>query len=223
MKKFISLLLALMVLMSCVICVSADDGTVTIKTKDIEFGPGSSYTDTDLFDNFKGVMPGDTLTQKIVIKNDLTKYDYVKVYLRAVPHGDSNAPKTKDLSAADSKAFLDNMTMTVKTAKGKTIYSGKPWSASDGLEEKVLVATINKKKTSSLTAELVVPIEMDETYMNKMGEVDWEFTVEGFNNSSSGGNGNYKTGDIIMICVLVMILALAALALLFYMKKRKKK
>lgn len=223
MKKFISLLLTVMVLMSCVISVSAEDGTVTIKTKDIEFGPGSSYTDTDLFDNFKGVMPGDTLTQKIVIKNDLTKYDYVKVYLRAVPHGASNTPETKDLSAADSKAFLDNMTMTVKTAKGKTIYSGKPWSASDGLEEKVLVATINKKKTSSLTAELVVPIEMDETYMNKMGEVDWEFTVEGFNNSSSGGNGNYKTGDIIMICVLVMILALAALALLFYMKKRKKK
>ena len=220
MKKFISLLLALMVLMSCVICVSAEDGTVTITTSDIEFGPGSKYTDTDMFANFKGVMPGDTLSQKIVIKNDMTKFDYVKVYLRAVPHGAANTPETKDLTAADSKAFLDFMTMTVATAKGKTIYSGKPWSASDGLEEKVLIATINKRKTATLNVDLKVSELMTYEFMEKKGEVDWEFTIEGFNNPS---NGNYKTGDIIAICVLVMILALAALALLFYLNKRKKK
>ena len=221
MIKFISLLLALMVLMSCVICVSAADGTVTITTKDIEFGPGSKYTDTDMFDNFKGVMPGDTLTQKIVIKNNLSKYDYVKVYMQAIPHAKgTNDPVSKiPVTAADSNAFLKKLNLTV-TSGSKTIYEGHPDSASDGLESKTLIATIKKNKTSTLTATLEVPIELDNEYMGRIGEVDWQFTVEGFNNPS---NGNYKTGDIIMICVLVMVLALAALALLFYMKKRKKK
>lgn len=222
MKKFISLLLALMVLMSCVICVSAADGTVTITTKDIEFGPGSSYTDSDLFADLKGVMPGDTATQKIVIKNNLKTYDYVKVYLQALPHGADNKPETKGLTAADSNAFLKKLNMTV-TSGSKTIYQGHPDSAADGLEAKTLIATIKRNKTSTLNVTLEVPIELDNEFMNRIGEVDWLFTVEGFNNSSSGGNGNYKTGDIIMICVLVMILALAALALLFYLNKRKKK
>ena len=105
MKKYISLLLALMVLMSGVICVSAADGTVTIRTTDIGFGPGSGYTSTDMFPNFKGGMPGDNLTQKNVIKNDLTKYDYVKVYMQAVPHAAGTNDPEADVSASDSNAY----------------------------------------------------------------------------------------------------------------------
>ena len=219
MKKFISLLLALMVLMSCVICVSAADGTVTIRTTDIGFGPGSGYTSTDMFPNFKGVMPGDNLTQKIVIKNDLTKYDYVKVYMQAVPHAAGTNDPEADVSASDSNDFLKALNMTV-TSGSKTIYSGHPSSPSDGLESKTLVATINKRKTAKVTVTLEVPFELGNEYMDRIGEVDWEFTVEGFNNPS---NGNFKTGDIIAIFVIIMVLALAALIILFCLKKRKKK
>ena len=47
---------------------------------------GSGYTDTDLFNNFKDVMPGDERTETITIKNSVNGFDYVKLYIRAVPH-----------------------------------------------------------------------------------------------------------------------------------------
>ena len=36
---------------------------------------GSGYTDTDLFGNFKNVMPGDELTENITIKNNVSGFD----------------------------------------------------------------------------------------------------------------------------------------------------
>ena len=51
------------------------------------FLEGGAYTDTDMFGGFKGVMPGDELTQKVTVRNSFTDVEYVKIYLRAVPHG----------------------------------------------------------------------------------------------------------------------------------------
>ena len=57
---------------------------------------GSGYTDTDLFGNFKNVMPGDELTENITIKNNVSGFDYVKLYIRAVPHDEQGNPLTYD-------------------------------------------------------------------------------------------------------------------------------
>ncbi len=57
---------------------------------------GSGYTDTDLFNNFKDVMPGDERTETITIKNSVNGFDYVKLYIRAVPHDEQGNPLTYD-------------------------------------------------------------------------------------------------------------------------------
>ena len=78
MKK-ISIFLAL--LMAVLLCGSALAASVSYEggAEKFVFVPENS----DLFENFKGVMPGDVLEQKITVKNNTDKA--VRIYLRAEP------------------------------------------------------------------------------------------------------------------------------------------
>lgn len=182
-KKISSLLLALAVAMSFALPAFAEDTSVTYKGE-LVFGPGeSSYTATDLFDNFKGVMPGDALTQKITVKNTYKGCDYVKLYLRAVPHDEQN-PLSSEVEAAGETVesvndFLSQLSMTVYN--GSTAIYQAPLNELDGLAENVLLGSFTPGETAELTVQLVVPLELGNQYANRVGEVDWIFTAEEFN------------------------------------------
>ena len=95
MKKLLSLAMILAALAALAVPALAADAVVSRKGNDIVIETtGSGYTDTDLFDNFKNVMPGDERTEAITIKNNVTGYDYVKLYIRAVPHDEQGNPLT---------------------------------------------------------------------------------------------------------------------------------
>ena len=68
------LLIFAVLLLSCFISVYAD-GTVTYdgNAKEFIFLPGSKYSPSDLFTDFKNVMPGDSVTQKVTINNKIEK------------------------------------------------------------------------------------------------------------------------------------------------------
>ena len=76
--------LACMLLLSCVTTVYAAEGNVTYSgdTGRFIFAPGSEHSPTDLFPNFKDVMPGDSITQPITVKNDASNKVKVKIYMR---------------------------------------------------------------------------------------------------------------------------------------------
>lgn len=231
MRKVFSLLLALLVVMSMAVPAFAkeveDPGTVNIgpeRSKAIVITPDlNKLTDTDLFGNFKGVMPGDKLTEEIEIRNWALQYDYVKVYLQAVPHGKDNAPKIGEDHNAD---FLSQLEMIV-TNNSKVIYHAGPdeeyqLDAAGDLKDPVYLGKLtrsNSIKTMELDVELIVPIEMDNWYANAMAEVDWVFLFEGLNYSGDSP----KTGDYVIItAVTTLALSGAALVVLLVLKKKRK-
>ncbi|MBQ5672117.1 MAG: Cna B-type domain-containing protein, partial [Oscillospiraceae bacterium] len=66
---------------------------------------GIRYTENDLFGSFKNLMPGDSRFETIVFRNEAEDSDYVNLYMKFVPHDESDNPLTYDEAAenADGK------------------------------------------------------------------------------------------------------------------------
>ena len=83
-KKLFALLLVLATLISSVSVYAAESEIKFLGLAEgFAFAPGSVYTDSDLFQSFKNVMPGDSLSENIRLTNEAKDCDYVKFYMRA--------------------------------------------------------------------------------------------------------------------------------------------
>lgn len=202
-----SLLLSLILTLGMATTAVAAGSSVTYEggAEDFVFLPGSGYTDTDLFDGFKNVMPGDVLTEKITVKNSCKGCDYVKVYMRAKIHNEEVNPLTysesyeakdgkdqagtagqRDETVSTMTQFLKQLSMKVKLGD-KVIYEASP-DELDGLRGNVLLGSFHYGESAELTVELTVPAELGNEYADRVGEVDWVFAVEEHNHSHSGGD-----------------------------------
>lgn len=165
--------------------VFAADSNVTFEggAEKFVFYPGSAWSETDLFHEFNDLMPGDTITETITVKNESAgdDYDYVNIYLRAVPHDEQSNPLTESVEAsgetvATMSDFLSKLSLTVKN-NGETIFEAAP-SKLDGLKSNVLLGSFRQDEGTTLTVTLKVPSSLGSRYMNRVGEVDWVFTAE---------------------------------------------
>ncbi len=223
-KHLTSLTLALILVLSLSVTVFAATSYVEYSGHNIfGFGPGSEFTDTDLFDNFKGVMPGDTLTETITVKNTASCCDFIKVYLRAEAHGDSN-PLSSEVAKAETvvsmEDFLSQLTMTVWNGDTK-IYEGSP-DELDGLKNNVLLGTFRRNQGTTLTVELNVPIELGNEYANRVGEVDWVFVVEEYDDANPDIPQTGDHSHIMLYATLMAVSFMGIILLLLFTKKKKK-
>ncbi len=209
-KRFLAILMVLVLCLSIAPAAFAD-ASVSYKgsAEKFVFAPGSDYSPTDLFENFKDVMPGDTLTQQIEVRNDVKNDVKIKLYMRALG-ADEN-----------SKEFLDQMDLTVKAADGSELFAA-PAGETAQLTDWVCLGTFYSGAKTTLNVTLNVPIEMGNDYANQIGTLDWEFAVEELAVEPTDPVGP-KTGDETPVALYAAICAVCAGALVFLFATRKKK
>ncbi len=205
-KFALSLVLAVITLLGIPSTVLAADASINfLGEKGFEFQPGSKYTATDLFDNFKNVLPGDTVRQTITFTNSARDCDVANLYMRAVTHNEETNPLSEKAAETETVAtmseFLSKLSMKVWNG-GELIYEASP-DQLDGLKNNVYLGSFRTGEKTTLTVELTVPADLGNEYMNRVGEVDWIFHAETYNESQisvrkvwADGNQNHLNDSV---------------------------
>ena len=206
-KAITSLVLMLLAVLSMSVTAFAESPSITFKghTEGFDFQPGSDYTETDLFGNFKNVMPGDTVEETITFTNSAADCDFVNLYMRAEAHDETENPLSSKVAEKENLAtmteFLSKLSMKVWNGT-ELIYEASP-DQLGGLQSNTLLGTFRNGETGTLKVQLSVPIDLDNKYANRVGEVDWIFHVEAYNESQlsvrkvwSDGNANHSNDSI---------------------------
>ena len=211
-KAVFSLVLMLLIVMSLSSTAFAAAPSITFKgfTSGFDFQPGSEYTETDLFNSFKNVMPGDTVTETITFTNSASDCDFVNLYMRAEAHDETANPLSPKVAEKETVAamteFLSKLSMKVWNGT-ELIYDAAP-NELGGLGSNKFLGTFRSGETATLKVELSVPIDLDNKFADRIGEVDWIFHVEAYNESQlsvrkvwSDGSANH-TNDSITVNLL---------------------
>lgn len=129
------------------------------------FETGSDRSPTDLFTDFKDVMPGDRITQTVTVKNDASHGVKVKLYLRS--RG----------AHPESEAFLSQLRLQVSDASDTVMFDAAA-NETAGLTDWVYLGTLYSGGETALTLTLTVPVTVGNEYQDHVGCLDWEFKAE---------------------------------------------
>ncbi len=215
MKKLFSLLAAAVISLSLIMSVSADSNvTYSGNSGDFIFTPGSEHSPTDLFENFKNVLPGDSIIQPITVKNNADNKVKVKIYMRSLG------------AHENSKDFLSQLNLKVKKSADNDMAYMFDAAASETaqLTDWVELGTLYSGGVVNLDVILDVPTSLSNEYSDKIGYLDWEFKVEELPVSPQDPKPP-QTGDNTQLWLWVSLMAgsalLIVLVIVFTRKKRE--
>ena len=217
MKKVLVLLLICALALSLALPAYAEDGNITYNgdAHEFVFEPGSEESPTDLFPNFKDVMPGDELTQKITIRNDVDKRVKVKIFIRSKG------------AHPDSEEFLSQLYLKVRKSDDNEMGYMFDAAASEPaqLSDWVCLGELYSGGEVHLDVTLIVPVELGNEFQNKIGWLDWEFRTEEYMISPDDPEPP-GTGDDSRLELWVLMMAGSLILMLFILfllwKKRDK-
>ena len=162
-KTFAILLIALCLFAVLCPAAYAQDSSLSYTGHSLfRFNADVKLEGSDLFPDFKSVMPGDTLTQTINIRNTADCCDLIKVYVRPVPNG-------------IGQDFMERLSLTIAPAG-----SDEGEERSEGLGDSIFLCSLRTGESAAINVTLQVPAELGNAFANRTGGVDWVFTVEEF-------------------------------------------
>ena len=207
MKRLITFILTLIFAIAVVLSVSAADGNVIYSgdSGKFIFEPGSEYSPTDLFPNFKDVMPGDSISQYITVRNNASKS--VKISMRALG------------AHENSKEFLSQLNLYVEKVTDTPLFEASADQTAQLTEWKT-VGVLSAGGEAELQVVLEVPTSLNNEQQSQIGYLDWEFMVEEID------DGKTQTGDNAKIVWGVIGLVASAVLIIFiviWRCKRKEK
>ena len=208
MKRLMIFIAVLLLFLQSTIFVSAAEGNVIYdgNASEFIFEPGSNYSPTDLFVSFKDVIPGDSIVQKITIKNDVRNSVNIRVYLRSLG------------AQPGSENFLSQMKLRVEAPNATKLFDANADQTAQ-LTEWTYLGTLYSGGKVDLDVILDVPVTMDNQFSNSVGYLDWEFKVDEFPIEVSSGT---KTGDHAKTVFWAGCLVVSGIGIVLIRKKNKK-
>ncbi len=217
MKKISSMLIFCAFVFLMTIGAFAGNVTYSGDAGDFIFTPGSDYSETDLFTNFKDVMPGDSITQKILVKNEASNKVKVKIYMRSLGAYDDEM----------SQKFLSQLSLRLKKSEENSMAYMFDAAASESasLTDWVLLGTLYSGGEVNLDVTLTVPVSLENNYQKNIGFLDWQFMVEEFpieDSDPKPPNAGEKIGSGIYMALGVAVCAAATLIIIPLARRKKK-
>ena len=212
MKKIIALLFVFLISATFALSAQAVGGNVTYDdgARECIFSPGSEYSLTDLFPNFKDVMPGDTLTQQITVKNDASKDVKIKIYMRSLGADKDSVEFLSQLGLKVAKSQNNKMAYMFDAAADETAQ----------LTDWVCLGMLYSGGEINLDVELSVPVTLDNMFKEKIGYLDWEFMIEEFPIEESDPKPP-ATGDDSNVVLWLTVFGISAVVTILLFKKKK--
>lgn len=214
MKKTLAVLIILVMALFSILPVCAAEGKVTYSGNagNFVFEPGSEHSLTDLFPNFKGVMPGDTLTQKITVKNDADNRVKVKIYMRSLGAHKDSVEFLSQLGLKVAKSVDNEMAYMFDAAANETAT----------LTDWVCLGTLYSGGEINLDVILDVPLELDNEFQEKIGYLNWEFKIEEFSVEQSDPKPPTGDSSRFGLWFALMLSAAATMLIVIFRRRRKK-
>ncbi|MBQ6147366.1 hypothetical protein IJI70_00775 [Candidatus Saccharibacteria bacterium] len=173
------------------------------------FYSDNSKTETDLFGGLKDLMPGDTKTETITIKNTARDYDYVKIFLRAEPPTETNA-------------LLNHLTLNIY--HDNVLVSSSPASNQDTLASNLELGTFNYGEETLLAVEIIAPSDLGNNYEYTEGEINWIFTAEAYKDGkivspNTGVTSSLDSSNVFPEILIASLLAITILSIIISLHK----
>lgn len=177
------------------------------------YSPGSKYSLSDIFPDFKNLMPGDIASQTITVRNDASNGVKVKIYVRSRGAHEKSAEFLSKLHMTVTKTEYNVMEYMFDAAADQT----------DGMTDWVYLGTLYSGGEVDIVATVHVPMDLGDEYQGEVGYIDWEFMVEELPIdpddpvSPPTGDGTDIYVWFLMVSVLILLL------LLVFSEKRRRK